>query len=117
LEEIAAELEAAAKAVKSGAVTRASRSTQLGPLAVEEGNFLGLVEGDAVATGSALEPVARDVLERLVDGGADVLTVLLGADAQPFDALRAELEAAHPELEIEVHQGGQPHYPLLFSAE
>jgi DAK2 domain fusion protein YloV len=115
--EIVSEMEEAAGAVKAGAVTRASRTTQLGSLLVEEGNFLGLVEGEAVATGAALEPVARNVLERLVDGGADVLTILLGADAQPFDSLREELEAAHPQLEIEVHEGGQPHYPLLFSAE
>ncbi len=116
-DELVGELEGAARAVRTGAVTRASRSTQLGPLAVEEGSFLGLVEGETVATGTALEPVARDVLERLVDGGADVLTVLLGADSAPFAALRTELEAAHPELEIEVHEGGQPHYALLFSAE
>jgi hypothetical protein len=116
-EEIEEEMEAAARGARTGSVTRASRTTQLGPLAVEEGNFLGLVEGEAVATGATLEPVARDVLERLVDRGADVLTVLLGADAQPFDGLRAELEAAHPDLEVEVHEGGQPHYPLLFSAE
>jgi hypothetical protein len=116
-DELVPEMEEAARGVRAGAVTRASRTTQLGPLAVEEGNFLGLVDGEAVATGAALEPVARDVLERLVDGGADVLTVLLGADAQPFDQLRQELEAAHPELEVEVHEGGQPHYPLLFSAE
>jgi uncharacterized protein len=115
--DIAAEMEEAAGSIKAGGVTRASRSTQLGPLAVEEGNFLGFVEGEPVATGTALEPVARDVLERLVDGGADVLTVLLGAEAQPFDALRDELQAAHPDLEIEVHEGGQPHYTLLFSAE
>ena len=116
-EENAVEMDEAAAGVRSGAVTRVSRTTQLGPLSVEEGNFLGLVEGEAIATGATLEPVARNVLERLVDGGADVLTVLLGADAQPFDDLREELESAHPELEIEVHEGGQPHYPLLFSAE
>ena len=116
-EENACEMEEAAAAVRSGAVTRASRSTQLGSLAVAEGSFLGLVDGEAVTTGTALEPIARDVLERLLDGGADVLTVLLGSDAFPFDALRTELEAAHPELEIEVYDGGQPHYPLLFSAE
>jgi DAK2 domain fusion protein YloV len=116
-EENAAEMEEATAGLRVGAVTRASRTTMLGPLAVEEGSFLGLVDGEAVATGAALEPVARDVLERLVDGGADVLTVLLGADAAPFKALREELEAAHPDLEIEVHDGGQPHYTLLFSAE
>jgi uncharacterized protein len=116
-EELATAMEAAARGVRAGAVTRASRSTQLGALTVEEGNFLGLVDGEAVATGAALEAVARDVVERLLDGGSDVLTVLLGAEAQPFDALREELEAAHPDLEVEVHEGGQPHYPLLFSAE
>jgi fatty acid kinase len=116
-EENAADMEKAAAGVRAGAITRASRSTMVGPLAVEEGNFLGLVDGEAVAAGATLEPVAREVLERLVDGRPDVLTVLVGADAVPFDRLREELEAAHPELEIEVHEGGQPHYPLLFSAE
>jgi uncharacterized protein len=116
-EENASDMEKAAAGVHTGAITRASRTTMRGPLAVEEGNFLGLVDGEPVAAGAAIEPVARDVLERLVDGGPDVLTVLVGADAVPFDRLREELEAAHPELEIEVHEGGQPHYPLLFSAE
>jgi DAK2 domain fusion protein YloV len=116
-EQNATAMEEAVRGVRTGAITRASRTTMLGPLAVEEGNFLGLVEGEPVAAGAALEPVARDVLERLVDGSPDVLTILLGADAPPFDTLREELEAAHPELEIEVHEGGQPHYPLLISAE
>jgi uncharacterized protein len=116
-EENASDMEKAAAGVHTGAITRASRTTMRGPLAVEEGNFLGLVDGEPVAAGAAIEAVARDVLERLVDGGPDVLTVLVGADAVPFDRLREELEAAHPELEIEVHEGGQPHYPLLFSAE
>lgn len=116
-EQNARDMEEAAAGVRTGAVTRASRTTQVGSLEVEEGSFLGLVGREAVATGSAFEPVARDVLERILDGGADVLTVLLGQDRLPFDALREELGTAHPDLEIEVHDGGQPHYPLLFSAE
>ena len=56
--------------------------------------------------------MAREVVERLLDGSADVLTILLGEDADGIDGLRAEIEAAHPEIEIEVHDGGQPHYPL-----
>ena len=47
----------------------------------------------------------------------DVLTLLTGEEPPPLDALLAELESSHPELECEVHEGGQPHYPLLLSAE
>jgi dihydroxyacetone kinase-like predicted kinase len=45
------------------------------------------------------------------------VTLLTGADEPDLSQLLAELEHAHPELEIEVHQGGQPHYALLASAE
>ena len=110
-------MEAAAKGARTGSVARASRSTKLGPLDIEEGSFLGLVEGEPVASGPVLDTVAREVVERLLGDGLDVLTVLVGEGSECPDGLREALEAAHPELEIEVHDGGQPHYPLLFSAE
>jgi dihydroxyacetone kinase-like predicted kinase len=46
-----------------------------------------------------------------------VLTFLLGEEAGDTDALVDGIRTAHPELEVEVHEGGQPHYPLLFGAE
>jgi DAK2 domain fusion protein YloV len=107
----------AAGGVRAGAVTRASRDATLDSLAVSEGEFLGLVEGEPVSSGPVLHPVARDVLERLLDDGADVLTVLVGDGAEGVDDLVAFLREAHPDLELEVHDGGQPHYPLLFAAE
>ena len=113
----AAEMEDAAGGVRAGAVTRASRDAMVDDLAVAEGDFLGLVEGDPVATGPVLHPVARDVLERLLEEGADVLTVLVGDGAEGVDDLVAFLREEHPDLELEVHEGGQPHYPLLFAAE
>jgi uncharacterized protein len=116
-EENAAQMEDAATGVRAGAVTRASRDALVGGLAVEEGQYLGLLEGEPVATGSVLQPVARDVLERLLEPGADVLTILAGEDAEGVDDLVSFLSEEHPELEVEVHDGGQPHYPLLFSAE
>jgi hypothetical protein len=117
LEENAKEMAAAAAAVRSGAVTRATRSAALGPLEVEQGHFLGLVEGEAMTSGPTLEPVGRDVVERLLSETADVLTVLVGAEAGSVDELVEGVRAAHPELEIEVCDGGQPHYPLLFGVE
>ena len=113
----ALEMEAAVALVRTGAVTRASRSTTIGGLAIEEGSFLGLVDGEPVTTGPVLDVVARDVVARLVVETSDVLTILLGDDVGDANTLRREIEAAHPELEIEVHEGGQPHYPLLLSVE
>jgi uncharacterized protein len=117
LAENIAAMEQAATAVRSGGVARASRTTTIGPLEVEQGQFLGLVEGEPVTAGAALGPVAREVIERLLDGKAEVLTILLGDEVEDADELAAGLRTAHPELEVEVHEGGQPHYPLLFGAE
>jgi uncharacterized protein len=116
-EENAVEMATAAAGVRAGAVTRASRDAVVGDLAVEEGQFLGLLEGEPVATGALLQPVAREVLEALLESGPDVLTVLVGDGAEGVDDLVAFVREEHPELEVEVHDGGQPHYPLLFAAE
>jgi len=116
-EENVAEMQTAAAAVRSGGVAQASRSATIGSLEVEEGQFLGLIEGEPVTAGPALEPVARQVVERLLGEASDVLTILLGADAEDVDGLVEGIRTAHPELEVEVHEGRQPHYPLLFAVE
>jgi hypothetical protein len=110
-------MRAAAAAVRTGCLTRASRTAVLGDVAVQEGDFLGLVEGEAVASGRAADAVTREVLARLGLGQADVLTILVGEGAPDVAPLRAEVEAAHPDLEVDVQEGGQPHYPLLFAVE
>jgi DAK2 domain fusion protein YloV len=117
LDENVAEMEEAAAAVRAGSVARASRSAKVGDVDVAEGEFLGLVDGEPVASGEILEPVATDVVARLVGDGADVLTVLVGDGAGESDEVVDAIRAAHPGLEVEVHEGGQPHYPLLFAVE
>jgi DAK2 domain fusion protein YloV len=107
----------AAHGVRAGAVARASRDAVVDGVAVQEGHFLGLVDEHAVSAGPELEAVARSVLERLLVGGADVLTVLVGQDVVGADDLVRELLGGFDELEVDVHIGGQPHYPLLLSAE
>jgi hypothetical protein len=67
--------------------------------------------------------VARRVVERLLAQPhalaqpRGILTLLAGEEAQPLEALLAELATAHPDLELEVHDGGQPNYALLLAAE
>jgi dihydroxyacetone kinase-like predicted kinase len=107
----------AAAAVGSGAVARASRSATIGGLEVEQGQFLGLIEGEPVASGPVLEPVAREVVERLLGEASDVLTVLIGEGVEAAEELVEAIRDAHPDLEIEVHEGGQPRFLLLFAVE
>jgi DAK2 domain fusion protein YloV len=116
-DENAAEMEAAAAAVRAGAVARASRSATIGPVEVEQGQFLGLVDGEPVSAGADLDPVAREVVERLLAESSEVLTILLGDGTEAADELVEAVRTAHPEVEVEVHEGGQPHYPLLFGVE
>ena len=104
-------------AVATGAVTLASRDVRLNGVSVESGTWLGLAEGEPVEGGETFAEAARGVLARLLAEPREVLTLLTGEGAPELEPLLAELRAEHPELELEVHEGGQPHYPLLLSAE
>ncbi|HEX5449268.1 MAG TPA: DAK2 domain-containing protein [Gaiellaceae bacterium] len=104
-------------AVATGAVALASRDVQLNGVTVEQGKWLGLEDGEPVAGGASFDEVARAVAERLLQEPRAILTLLLGEGSQPIELLLADLAANHPEVELEVHEGGQPHYVLLLSAE
>ena len=103
--------------VKTGEVTIASRDVELNGVSVRKGAWLGLAEGEAVAGGPDFDDVAAAVAERLLEEPRDVMTLLTGADEPVLDGLLQRIQEAHPHLELDVQSGGQPHYPLLLSAE
>ena len=111
------EMEEALAAVATGAVTVASKDAQLNGLRIRKGNFLGLAGGVPVAQGESFDEVATAVVERLLAEPRGVMTLLTGAEEPDLDELVARVQVQHPEVELEVHEGGQPHYPLLLSAE
>jgi hypothetical protein len=115
--ENAAEMREAVAASAAGEVTRASRDVQLNGVAIRSGDWLGLADGDPVAGGADFADVTLAVVEHLLSEPRSLLTLLTGADPPELDGLVARIAAAHPEVEIEVHEGGQPHYPLLLGAE
>ena len=82
-----------------------------------KGKWLGLAEGEPVAGGETFDEVARAVLEQLLREPRGVVTLLTGDEPPALDALLERIAAAHPDLELDVHEGGQPHYPLLLAAE
>jgi DAK2 domain fusion protein YloV len=101
----------------TGAVTVASRDVHLDGLEIHKGAWLGLANGEPVAGGGAFDDVVRSVLERMLAEPRGILTLLTGDDAPALDGLLSELARTHPDLELEVHEGGQSHYPLLLAAE
>jgi DAK2 domain fusion protein YloV len=113
----AAALDDALAQLATGAVTVASRDVRLNGVDVRKGEWLGLADGEPVAGGVAFDDVVQAVLAKLLDEPRGLLTLLTGEDAPRLDRLLEELTARHPELELEVHEGGQPHYALLLAAE
>ena len=109
----------AAAAVTAAEVTQAVRdaSSSAGPISV--GDWLGIgpagitaVESDAVAAATAL-------LGAIIDDDHELLTVLTGADADEAatEAIVGHVSERHPEVEVEVTDGGQPLYPYYFGLE
>jgi hypothetical protein len=116
-DENVAALQEAADGVATGAVTIASRDVQLNGVAVRKGKWLGLAEGEPIAGGETFDEVAQAVLEQLLHEPRGVVTLLTGDDPPPLDGLLERIQSEYPELELDVHEGGQPHYPLLLAAE
>jgi DAK2 domain fusion protein YloV len=115
--ENAAEMRDAIAAVGTGEVTIASRDVELDGVEIRKGRWLGLADDRPVAATEGFEDAAFAVAEALLDGSRSLLTLLVGEEAPSLERLLERLAAAHPEVEIDVQQGGQPHYALLLSAE
>jgi DAK2 domain fusion protein YloV len=115
---VAALTEAAAR-VRTGEVTRAVRdaTADFGP--VHEGDWIAIdARGICASTTTAVDAVTV-LLTRLVDDTSEIVTVIIGAEARPGDTahIREYLALAHPEVEAEFHDGGQPLYPYLVGVE
>ena len=114
------EMTATARHARQGAVTVAAKQamTMAGPC--EPGDVLGVVAGDFVLVGSDLYAVATDILDRLLAGGGELVTVVAGAD-DPEGALATQcagyVREHHPVVDVVVYDGGQERYPLLVSVE
>jgi dihydroxyacetone kinase-like predicted kinase len=105
--------------VATASVTRAVRNATVNGVAIAEGTFIGLVDEEVVTSGTELSEVVRVIASHLIDDSREVMTLLVG-DSGGNDGVAGAVEQLrdrYPEMEIEVHEGGQPLYPLLLSAE
>ena len=110
----------AAEAVATGEITQAVRdtNTEVGP--VKNGDWIGLVRGDGVvAVGGTMVAATTQLLDALITPGRELLTMITGdlATSRQIEEVIAYLSENHPDVEVEVHAGGQPLYPFLFGVE
>ena len=106
--------------VAVGEVTQAVRAATSPAGAVKAGDWIGLIQGDGiVAVASSAVAAAIATLDRLVTDDRELVTVIHGEDVGPAElgALRDWLGTARPDVDVEVHDGGQSLYPFLFGAE
>jgi uncharacterized protein len=119
VDENAAAMQENLRALSTGEITWAVRDSCVDGFDIRQGSFIGLIDDRVVAAAEELDEVVEEVAERLLAEDKEVLTVLVGNTGAAEESRRvaARLRELHPEVEVEIHEGGQPLYPLLFSAE
>nr|WP_282556336.1 DAK2 domain-containing protein [Weissella fangxianensis] len=121
LDENEAAMSAMITEVKSGSVTTSVRDTTINGLSIQAGDAIGLLDGEIVVAvpDANVDQAAAELLAKMVDEDSEVVTIYYGQDStiNAAEALQTAGEALDDELEFEIHDGGQPLYPILLSVE
>ena len=109
----------AAGATRYGAITQATRDVLTMAGACNSGDYLGLIDGEISAIDSDLVASSRNVLRRMLAPGAELLTVVTGAEVTDIqiESLLAWIKGGYPLIECEFVSGEQPLWPFIFGVE
>lgn len=112
-------MQEAVKNVKTGQVTYAVRDTHIDDKEIHEGDIMGIGDEGILAVGQSVEETAKEMLAQLVDEDSKLISLYYGQDVLSEDAERfAEaVEALYPDVDVDVHMGGQPIYYYVLSVE
>jgi DAK2 domain fusion protein YloV len=115
----AAAMERSLSLVKTGEITRATRTVELDGVKVKEGAIIGLVDGRLCSSGPDEDAVVEETLAHMNVADCGIVTVYYGANISIEKAagLAERIRALYPEIEVEVVEGGQAHYFYIFGAE
>ena len=105
--------------VKTGQVTYAVRDTVIDDKEIKQDDFMGIGDSGILSVGQNLEPTVMDMMKQLVDEDSVIVSIYYGEDTKEEDAnaLGEKIGEAFPDVEIEVHYGGQPIYYYVISVE
>jgi uncharacterized protein len=118
-DEIVEEMREILRGLRCAEVTRAVRDARVDGREVREGAYVGLLDGELLVAEERIEDAALELVGRMLEEGADVVTLLRGAELGEADAERIveAIRRLDADLLVEVKNGGQPLYPLQMVAE
>nr|WP_246569754.1 DAK2 domain-containing protein [Enterococcus devriesei] len=107
------------ESVVSGQITNAIRDTAIDGVEIHEGDYLGMIDGKIVLSEADKYQAALDTLNKMISEDIEIITIIVGEEGTQAEAekLSSAIEASYPDLEVEIHEGKQPVYPYLLSAE
>ncbi|HDD2957566.1 TPA: fatty acid kinase catalytic subunit FakA [Staphylococcus aureus] len=119
LEENKAQMADSVNNVKSGSLTYAVRDTKIDGVEIKKDAFMGLIEDKIVSSKSDQLTTVTELLNEMLVEDSEILTVIIGHDAEQTvtDNMINWIEEQYPDVEVEVHEGGQPIYQYFFSVE
>ena len=117
--EIVTDMSDAIRDVRTGEITTAVRSVEVHGVTVQEGQIIGLYDDQLVTAAASLEDACLDLLKKAKAEDYELITLFYGESIQRPEVNRIAdlIRTAYPEQEIEVQEGGQPHYHFIISIE
>jgi dihydroxyacetone kinase-like predicted kinase len=119
LEAVADKMNSAMSNVITGEITTATRSVEIDEVKVETGQVIALLDGKLVASAGSVEEGCLSFLEKANAEDHELVTLFYGENMSHADANRIAdaIKKKYPNLEVEVQEGGQPHYQFIISVE
>jgi DAK2 domain fusion protein YloV len=117
--EVVADMTAAMNDVETGEITTATRSVDIDGVNVKEGQIICLLNGRLVLADNNLKDATLGLLKKAHADHFELITLFYGADVSRMevDAIADSIRKKFPHQEIEVQDGGQPHYQFIISIE
>ena len=105
--------------VKTGQITYAVRNTKIDEKEIHEGDIMGIGDSGILAVGQSVEETTEEMLAQLVDEDTELISLYYGQDVQEESAenFAQEIEDLYPDVDVDVHSGGQPIYYYVLSVE
>jgi hypothetical protein len=119
LQQIVDEMNESLDEAECGEITTATRSVELNGITVKEGKIISLLDGKLIAAGDDVEQATLSLLEKSDMDERERVTLFYGSNIEEKEVKRlaSVIEEHYPDHEIEIHNGGQPHYFLILSIE
>ena len=118
-EELTELMTQSAQGVRTAEITYAARDSDFDGFAIQEGDYLALLEHQLFGTDRDLDALLERLAQSEEIQSAEFISIFYGEDVSEADAQRAAdtFTAACPNAEVNLLPGGQPVYYYMISAE